>query len=229
VLRTNKPSQAQLKTIKAGHKAPSLGRAGYVMNETPSLQDIQHILEETPQTMFLTISRRAAAYLNDLAVQVLFHNVMPLAVLPADPESNVSNWYKGNMVAEVPLEVPIYKGAYVILTKNLNKEIGFVNGMGATVIGMDKNNVIVRSDQGKLLAVHPWTSENHVVQYPLRLGYASTLHKVQGATLKHITLWLDVRNFPAAAYVGLSRVEDDVNWRFVGDPGIHHFTPATFH
>ena len=43
------------------------------------------------------------------------------------------------MFAEVPLEVPIYKGAYLILTKNLNKAIGFVNGMGATVLGMDKN------------------------------------------------------------------------------------------
>ena len=78
------------------------------------------------------------------------------------------------------------------------------------------------------MAIHPWTSENHVVHYPLRLGYASTLHKVQGATLKHITVWLDINNFPAAAYVALSRVEYDANWRFVGNPGVHHLTPAKF-
>ena len=59
-----------------------------------------------------------------------------------------------------------------------------------------------------------------------RLGYASTLHKVQGATLDHVTLWLDIPNMPAAAYVALSRVRRDKDWRFVGDPMIHHFTPA---
>ena len=227
-LRTNKPNQEQLRQIKAGHKAPSLHRAGYVMNEVPSLEDVGHIFAETPDTMFLTISRKATAHLNDLAVQVKFGGAAPLQVVPADPESNVANYYKGRMVAEVPLQVPIYRGAYVILTKNLNKAVGFVNGMGATVLGMDRDNVLVKTDQGRLLSVHPWTSENHVVHYPLRLGYASTLHKVQGATLKHITVWLDVRNFPAAAYVALSRVQHDADWRYVGNPGVHHFTPAAF-
>ena len=228
ILRTNKPSEEQLRSIKAGHKAPSRGRAGYVMKKKPSLDDIYHILQETPQTMFLTCTRKGAAYLNQLALEVLFppDEVYPLAVLPTDPESNVDNFYKGNMVAEVPLDVGIYREAYVILTKNLNKEIGFVNGMGATVLGMDKCNVIVRTDQGRVLAVHPWTSENKVVHYPMRLGYASTLHKVQGATLEHITVWLDAANFCAAAYVALSRVEYDANWRYVGNPTVHHFTPA---
>ena len=64
--------------------------------------------------------------------------------------------------------------------------------------------------------------------YPFRLGYASALHKVQGATLPHVTLWLYIPNMPAAAYVALSRVEYDRNWRFIGDPGVHHFTPARF-
>ena len=124
--------------------------------------------------------------------------------------------------------LPIYAGMRVVLTKNMNKTIGFVNGMGATVLGMDRNNIIVRTDQGRRIAVHPWTSPEHIDHYPIRAGYASTLHKVQGATLPHITLWLDVANMPAAAYVALSRVEFDANWRFVGDPGVHHFTPARF-
>ena len=46
--------------------------------------------------------------------------------------------------------------------------------------------------------------------------------------MEHITVWLDVPNFPAAAYVALSRVEHDANWRFFGDPSVHHFTPARF-
>ena len=132
------------------------------------------------------------------------------------------------MIAEVPIDVAVYPGLRIMLTKNLNKAIGFVNGMGAEVIAMNGDNVIVRTDQGRCIAVHPWTSPDRVVHFPFRIGYASTLHKVQGATLKHITLWLDVRNMPAAAYVALSRVEYDAHWQFIGDPGVHHFTPARF-
>ena len=228
LLRVGKPSVPQLRSITRGHKAPSLQRAGYVMNEIPSAEDVAHILAETPHTLFLTISRQATAYLNDLAAQALFPDAVPLAVVPADPESNVENYVGGRMVSEQPLEVPIYPNARIILTKNLNKAIGFVNGMGATVVGTQQGNVMARTDQGVLLAVHPWTSENRVVHFPLRLGYSSTLHKVQGATLPHVTLWLDVANMPAAAYVALSRVEYDANWRYVGNPGVHHFTPARF-
>ena len=100
--------------------------------------------------------------------------------------------------------------------------------MGATVVALDNGNVIAKTDLGRLLAVHPWTSEERVMHFPLRLGYASTLHKVQGATLPHITLWQDIPNMPAAAYVAISRVELDANWRFLGNPGVHHFTPARF-
>ena len=100
--------------------------------------------------------------------------------------------------------------------------------MGATIMAMDNGNVLVKTDQNRTLAIHPWTSETGVVHFPFRLGYASTLHKVQGATLPHITLWLDVPNFPAAAYVALSRVEYDANWKFVGRPNVHYFTPARF-
>ena len=140
----------------------------------------------------------------------------------------LTNWDGSRMAREDPADLAIYRGARVILTKNLNKEVGFVNGMQATVLGMENGNVIIRTDQGRRLAVHPWTSENRVAHFPMRLGYASTLHKVQGATLKHITLWLDTANVPAAAYVALSRVEYDANWRFVGDPCVHHFTPAMY-
>ena len=57
-----------------------------------------------------------------------------------------------------------------------------------------------------MIMVHPWTDEHRVASFPFRLGYATTLHKIQGATLRHITLYLDLANMPAAAYVALSRV-----------------------
>ena len=50
---------------------------------------------------------------------------------------------------------------------------------------------------------------------------------MQGATLKHLTIYLDVANIEAAGNVALSRVEHDKDWQYVGDPGSHHFTPAS--
>ena len=84
---------------------------------------------------------------------------------------------------------PIYAGMKVVLTKNLNKEIGFVNGMRAEVLSATAKGVMVLTEQGRRVMVHGWTSPERVLHFPLRVGYASTLHKVQGATLPHITLW----------------------------------------
>ena len=229
ILRTAKPSVKQLRFILKGHKAPSRQhRYSHLMFEEPFLQDVQWTLEETPDTTFLTITRSATAKLNELALESLFPNAAPLAVIPADPESNLQNYTANQQKGEAPSRLPLHKGMRVVLTKNLNKPIGFVNGMPATVLGMQNSNVIVRTQPGRVMAIHPWTSESRVMHYPMRIGYSSTLHKVQGATLDHVTVWLDIANCPAAAYVALSRVEYDKNWRFFGNPGVHHFTPAKF-
>ena len=101
-----------------------------------------------------------------------------------------------------------------------------MNGMGCVVDRMLGPGIVVVTDQGRRLVVYPWTSPSRVVHYPLRVGYASTLHKMQGATLDHVTIWLDVPNMPAAAYVALSRVRRDADWRYVGTRTTHHLTPA---
>ena len=204
--------------IKRGHKAPT-ARMHARMYE-PTAWDIAKILEETPHTTFLTISRRAAFQINVWAVEALFGNQPPLCYVDVAADGDEEN--------EKPMQVPVYRNMRVTLTKNLNKKIGFVNGMGATVIDMCRSGILVVTDQGKRIMVHKWTNEWNIAAYPFRLGYANTLHKVQGATLKHITLWLDLPNMPAAAYVALSRVQKDLDWRFIGDPSRHHFSPARF-
>ena len=225
ILRVAKPSVKQLRFILKGHKAPS-GAYYDDTAEGPGQEEVSQILAETPQTLFLTVSRKACATLNDFAVQSLFSEEIPVAVLPTDPESNVENYDGAKFIDDKPLATPIFAGMRVVLTKNLNKAAGYVNGMGAEVLGMEGDAVCVRTDQGRVVSVYPWTSETHTVHYPLRLGYASTLHKVQGATLQHITLWLDIAGMPAAAYVALSRVRHDADWRIVGHRTVHHFTPA---
>ena len=133
------------------------------------------------------------------------------------------------MIAGIPLQLPIYVGARVTLTRNVDKARDFVNGMAATVMGMKKSSVVVQTKTGQVLTVFPFRDEDTggLPCLPLRLGYATTLQKIQGATLEHATIWLDVVNIEAAGYVALSRVRRDADWRFIGHLTPHHFTPAS--
>ena len=126
-----------------------------------------------------------------------------------------------------PAPIPIFVGARIQLTRNIHKEMDYVNGMGATILGLQQGGARVRTDTGFIVVVYPWTdAESQSTYHPMRLGYANTLTKLQGATLDSMTLYLDVPNIPAAGYVALSRVRYDKHWRFVGYLTRHHFTPA---
>ena len=107
--------------------------------------------------MFLTITRRACAQINHMALDCLFPGQCPLARLPTDPESNMGNYIGSRMIGQDPMWTPIHVGARVILTKNLNKITGFVNGMGAKVVEMGNAGVFVETDQGRRIMVHPWS------------------------------------------------------------------------
>ena len=227
LLRAHKPDRAQLKRILQGHKAPSRRyRAADRMESAPPANEIKSVFAETPDTTFVTITRRGAAWVNQVALELFFEAQEPLARVPGDPEGNPENYRGTTQENNEPVDIPVYKGMRITFTKNVNKDVDYVNGMGAEVLGACRSGVRARTDTGHVVVLYPWTDEDKVVYYPFRLGYAHTLLKVQGATLRNLTLWLDKANIEAAGYVALSRVEFDRNWRYVGDPTVHHFTPA---
>ena len=102
--------------------------------------------------------------------------------------------------------------------RNVDKEADFINGMEATVVDYDERSscVHVVTATGRHLAVYPLTDYvedcGSVIAYPMRPGYASTVHKLQGAELPHITIWLDIRDARAAGYVAMSRVSYDADY-----------------
>ena len=201
------------------------------MAAVPPESEIGMILEQTPHTMFITISRYAAAALNQVAVSHLFQHAVPLLWVDADPEANPENFEAGGQLSGmIPLRMPVYHGMRVHLTRNMNKEIDFVNGMEATVLQAYRSGAIkVRTKTGYPVSVFPWTDpETRVSFLPMRAGYACTLAKMQGATLDHVTVYLDKAGIEAAAYVALSRVRKDADWQYVGDPQVGHFVPADY-
>ncbi|WP_024514747.1 AAA family ATPase [Bradyrhizobium sp. Tv2a-2] len=87
-----------------------------------------------------------------------------------------------------------------IVFRSTDKKRGIVNGLFASVLAIEKSNVTVRTDRGKLIAID--LSKGDVA---VDLGYAGTIYRGQGRTLDEVYLlhthhWRD-----AASYVALTR------------------------
>ena len=231
LLRSAIPSGRQLRRMLRGHRAVMRYRQN---SRLPTAIDVASILKETPTTTFVTISRRASAYLNRLAVRALFADAEPLGQILCEPDDNPENFQGQFQVDAVPDEMTLYEGMRVRITKNADKQHGFVNGMGAVVQRLRHSGVQVKTDEGEILLIHPITNDialadgstRRVTAFPLRPGYSTTLHKIQGATLRHITIWMDIPYVRAALYVALSRVRHDADWRFIGQIDRRHCLPA---
>ena len=183
-------------------------------------------------------TRRGAALVNSLAQEVLFVQAGQTALgrIPADYESNPDNFEEttGTLKEQQPepLDLAIYEGLRVRLTRNVDKPNDFVNGMSAIVQDFDSRTgaIVVETETSHRLCVYPVTDDGvpvgRVTYYSIRLGYADTVHKFQGAELPHVTFWPDRAGCPAAGYVALSRVRKDSDYLLAGCVTSDHFVPA---
>ena len=221
VLRTGKPKAKLLKQLqkKMAWRPPG----------PPTVQGLRKLLKARPET---TVLRRGAAKVNECALKALFPKHPPLVTLPADVDSNPANYHRGTLkpVEELePSEMPVFKGMRVYLTRNVRKDVDFVNGMEATVLKYDAGTggLLVRTTTGFVVGVWPWTDPERggLSYYPVRPGYASTILKFPGAELPHVVVYLDAPNVPAAAYTAISRVGRYKDFLLAGIVTASHFTP----
>ena len=199
----------------------------------PTVNHIKELLREVPHTTIVTYSRLGSQLINERSVEAKYGRKTPLVVLPGDIDCNPDNFENGQLRKNrlpKPSEVKIYKGMQLYLTQNLVKTNDFVNGMLATVENYRHyaRVLFVRTRTNHRLALGLWTDKEHggVKYYPIRYGYSSTLHKIQGATLKHMTLYPDVENMHAAGYTALSRVAKQDDYLIGGNVVPKHFVPA---
>ena len=116
-------------------------------------------------------------------------------------------------------ELVLRKGSQVMLLTNMDIEHGLVNGSRGVVerfcegTTSDSKYPMVKFRNGEVIIISPatWASEDvdglTREQIPLRLAYAITIHKAQGATLDCALIDIGDNTFEyGQAYVALSRV-----------------------
>jgi len=112
-----------------------------------------------------------------------------------------------------PEDLELRVGAEVMFVAN-NFAAGFVNGTRGQVIAFKDKLPLVKLVTGRLIRVEPhsWTlmednrKRAEVVQLPLRLAWAITIHKSQGMSLDAAEIDLSKSFTPGMGYVALSRV-----------------------
>ena len=128
------------------------------------------------------------------------------------PEGLVASLKKGCLSPE---RLELKEGAAVVCTKN-NPNAGFVNGTLGTVVGFadESRYPIIETRGGKRITIEPmeWLLEEdgeplaRIIQIPLRLAWAMTIHKSQGMSLDAAVMDLSRVFEFGQGYVALSRV-----------------------
>ena len=112
----------------------------------------------------------------------------------------------------------VTKGCKIILIKNVNFDFKITNCIEGEYIDHSDFVLLMKTTEGTIITIPKMKQkveklENHNThvywtQFPVLLGYAVTVLRVQGATVKKTHLYLDHSMFcEGQAYVALSRVK----------------------
>lgn len=172
----------------------------------------------------LLFTRRAEVdHVNDINMKLLLadesvdrevYEASPkdLSALKADDRKIIEKMDKDSQYAP---SLTLAVGAQVMLLINKDFELGHMNGSRGVVTGFTESRLpIVQFKNGEPVVIdkHSWESNEKLgltrKQIPLRLAYAITIHKAQGATLDSALIDIGRSTFEAGqAYVALSRVK----------------------
>ena len=100
-------------------------------------------------------------------------------------QEELANGFKCDPAAKSSLRIVAKKGILVRLTRNFDKQRGFVNGALAEVWESLRGNAVFVArlvGTGNMVLVHPM-EEDGAIFLPCCYGYATTIRRAQGASL----------------------------------------------
>jgi len=153
-------------------------------------------------------------------IDVDMENARELDKLPGEVfEYQMESKGKENLVTTIkkgclaPETLRLKIGARVMMVKN-NFEEKYANGTLGKIINCTNYNITVKTNAGKIISIKPasWKIEEdgkikaELIQYPLRLAWAITVHKSQGMSLDSAEVDLSQSFEKGMGYVALSRI-----------------------
>jgi RNase P/RNase MRP subunit p29 len=178
-----------------------------------------HDLDEEGVRLFPR--RLQADEFNQFRLSQIAHELVEIPSIYMGDEKQVEAIKKSAPVGET---IRLKIGCMVMLIQNdPNKR--WVNGTIGEVVDIQSDCLRVRKKNGRDVKVDKsmfslLDAEGNVrasvIQFPVALAYASTIHKSQGATLDEI--WCDLRNLwePGHAYVAVSRLTHSKGLNLIG-------------
>ena len=158
--------------------------------------DIWHTVKDAPDATFLTVSKAAANRVNSLVIARMFQEKTPISMIPLENELH---------------DFLPFSYMRVVVTQNLDKRIGMVNGQLTTIQNHQNNTLLLRFPNENTTFTYPVTTTTEDgrsrVHHALNPAYCMTICKTQGANIKKLIVWFDCPTVPSGmGYVALSRV-----------------------
>jgi conjugative relaxase-like TrwC/TraI family protein len=174
-----------LKDLRHGHTDRAFRRlhrhGRVVLSADPLAAMVQEWADRAGDVVMLATRRRDVASLNDAAQQ---HRLS-----------------RGEL-AGPPLQIDersFYVGDRIVCGRN-QPNLGVLNGTTAVITAIGQGGGLTIDTGQQVVALPGWYVAKHV-----ELGYATTIHKAQGATVDHALVYADGALYAEAGYTALTR------------------------
>ena len=211
------PHQLHLTQVVRQNEADLITAVNELCNGTPSqttenlLHSLKRPLMDYSDAVYISGTNQDCSYLNELKLDKIESAEVKYYAID-DEEASVFKSCKA------PRVLVLKQACRIIVTRNLTN--GLVNGISGTVIGLHTDNIDIKVSEeddfphkfhGRIFTIDRYTflerDDNDVVkgvrkQFPLKLGYAITVDKSQGRSLKKLVV--DCHNFWRPGQLGVA-------------------------
>jgi ATP-dependent DNA helicase PIF1 len=197
-------------------------RKGHLSSQvTDFLQQSTRPYDDEEERLCLFALREKVETRNRLELDRINEEVVAVPSIYLGDEKHLDSMTR---VSPVPMELKLKIGCKVLFVKN-DPSQRWVNGTRGTVQSISEDKITVKKDYGREVTVEKSQFSlldadgnimASIINFPLILAYAVTIHRAQGATLERA--WVDLSNLwePGHAYVGLSRFRQESDVSILG-------------